>query len=163
MTKKRSNKLFELVITAIVVKDNKFLIGKRSEEEDKFPGMWTVPGGKLHLSDYTEGEKGTSHYWYNVIGGALKREVTEEAGVEIENIRYVTSLADNPRDRYPSVVLSMIADYKEGKLCPNYELVEFAWISLSQAKKFNLIEGIYEELKQAESLLRGERVSWKKE
>ena len=38
--------LHEVAITTIVVKDNKYLITRRSLNKKRFPGMWTVPGGK---------------------------------------------------------------------------------------------------------------------
>jgi len=156
------SELFKLVVTAIIVKDGKFLIAKRSDKEEKFPGRWTVPGGKLHISDYAVGPKDTPHYWYNVLEKALAREVWEEAGVRIKNVRYVTSLADKPQGKDPSVVLSMMADWVLGKGRISDELVEFAWIKPTEAKKYDLIEGISEELEQADKLMRGERTVWKR-
>ena len=44
--------LHEVVITAIIVKDGKYLITRRSLGKKRFPGMWTVPGGKLETKDY---------------------------------------------------------------------------------------------------------------
>ena len=156
------SELFKLVVTAIIVKDGKFLIAKRSDKEEKFPGRWTVPGGKLHIADYAVGPKDTSCYWYNVLEKALAREVWEEAGIRIKNVRYVTSLADKPRGKDPSVVLSMMADWVLGKGRISNELVEFAWVKPKEAKNYDLIEGIHEELEQAEKLLCGERIVWKR-
>ena len=45
--------LHEVAITAIIVKDGKYLIIKRVATKRRFPNMWTVPGGKLETSDYT--------------------------------------------------------------------------------------------------------------
>ncbi len=81
-------KLFKVVITAIVVKDGRYLILKRSESEKKFPSRWTVPGGKLSTEDYIHLPKDTPDYWYNVLERTLRRETKEEAGIEIKNIRY---------------------------------------------------------------------------
>ena len=158
----KKDELFKIVVTAIIIKDNKFLIAKRSENEEKFPGRWTVPGGKLDTGDYIHGKKDTPHYWYNVLETALRREVWEEIRVRIKNIRYVTSLADHPRGKNPSIVLSLMADWTSGKGKLSDELVEFAWISLKEAKDYDLIEGIYEELEQAQKLLKGERIIWKR-
>lgn len=55
--------------------------------------MWTVPGGRLEIDDYITLPKGTKHYWYNVLEQVLRREVGEEVGIEIKNIKCVTSLA----------------------------------------------------------------------
>jgi len=161
-----NGELFKVVVTAIIVKDKRFLIAKRSDDEEKFPGLWTVPGGKLHIDDYATGARDTSHYWYNALEKALAREVLEESGIEITNIRYVTSLADkpegNPPAGGPSVVLSMMGDWLSGEPQINDEIVEFAWVNLEEAHKYELIEGIWEELEQAEKLLVGERTVWVK-
>src|SRR5579862_7752967 len=75
--------LFEVVITSIIVKDGKYLITRRSLSKKRFPGMWTLPGGHLEISDYTNSPKETADYWYNVLEKALRREVKEEVGLEI--------------------------------------------------------------------------------
>src|SRR3989344_3822630 len=85
--------LHEVAITAIVVKDGKYLIIKRSPNKKRFPNMWTVPGGKLETLDYTSLPKDTKEYWYNVLEKTLAREVREEVGIEIKDVEYVTSLA----------------------------------------------------------------------
>lgn len=114
--------LHEVVMTAIVVKDGRYLITKRSPTKKRFPGMWTVPGGRLETDDYLALPKDTEHYWYNV----LEREVKEEVGIEISNVDYVTSLATVHQDGAPSLVISCVADYVSGdiKLQPE-ETVEF--------------------------------------
>ncbi len=118
--------LHEVVMTAIVVKDGRYLITKRSPTKKRFPGMWTVPGGRLETDDYLALPKDTEHYWYNVLERALEREVKEEVGIEISNVDYVTSLATVHQDGAPSLVISCVADYVSGdiKLQPE-ETVEF--------------------------------------
>jgi len=54
--------LHEVAITAIVVKDKKYLIVLRSKNKKRFPSMWTVPGGKLETSDYLSLPKDTKEY-----------------------------------------------------------------------------------------------------
>src|SRR3989338_2526725 len=127
--------LHEVVITAIVVKDGKYLITKRSPDKKRFPGMWTVPGGRLETSDYLAIPKDTEHYWYNVLERTLRREVKEEAGIDIDNIVYVTSLATVHKDGAPSLVVSCMADYISGEVkLQEGETVEIAWVSLEEAK-----------------------------
>jgi len=126
-----NKELFKVVITAIVAKDGKFLIAKRSNKEEKFLGEWTMPSGKLDTGDYIKDQKDTAHYWYNVLETTLKREVWEEIGARIDNICYVTSLADNHKGKDPSIVLSMMADWAKGKGGISDELIEYAWVSLA--------------------------------
>lgn len=154
--------LFKVVITAIVVRDGKFLIMQRSPHEDKFPSRWTVPGGKLETSDYTDFPKDTPHYWYNVLERALKREVKEEAGIEIANIRYVTSLASADEGKAPSLIISCLADYAEGEVTLANEMVDYRWVLPEEAKTLDLIEGIFEELVMAGRMLKNEaRGEWR--
>src|SRR4030067_1716904 len=141
------NYLHEVAITAIVIKKNKYLIIRRSKSKKRFPGMWTVPGGKLETKDYIGFPKDTQFYWYNVLEKVLKREVKEEVGIEIKNIEYVTSLATIHTDGNPSLVISCLADYSSGKIkLKKEEVDEFVWVTLKEAKKYNLIDGIYDEL-----------------
>ena len=81
MNKINDNKLHEVVITAIVIKDSKYLITRRSPNKRRFPGKWTVPGGRLEISDYIDLPKETEFYWYNILEKVLKREVREEVGM----------------------------------------------------------------------------------
>ena len=152
-----------LVVTGILIKDGKYLIAKRADWEKAFPGRWTVPGGKLEVLDYVLREKDTPHHWYNIFEDLLKREVGEEVGLEFENIGYVTSMVYIRPDRVPCLIVSLYADAKGGgvKLCN--ALTEFAWVDLKEAKGYDLIEGIYEELEILDKKLKGgEKVKWEK-
>ncbi len=155
--------LFEVAITAIIVNDGKFLITKRSASKKRFPNMWTVPGGKMETRDFTSLPKQTKDYWYNVLEQALIREVKEEVGIEIENIDYLTSMATVHNDGNASLVISCIADYKAGEITlQTEETDEFAWVTLEEANKYNLIDGIYDELIMAEKKLKGQKTTWKR-
>ena len=152
-----------IVVTGILVKDNRYLIVRRAEWEKAFPGRWTVPGGKMEVLDYALREKDTPHHWYNVFEDLLKKEVKEETGLEIENIGYVTSMVYIRPDNIPCVIVSLFADTNEGevKLCP--ALTEYKWVGIEEAKGYDLIEGIYDELAILDRFLRtGKRELWKK-
>lgn len=135
-----------VVVTGILVKDGKFLIVKRADWEKAFPGRWTVPGGKLEVLDYVLREKDTPHHWYNVFEDLVKREVREEVGLEIKDIGYVTSMVYLREDKIPCIIVSLWAEPvgEDVRLCS--ALTDFKWVNLEEAKNFDLIEGIYEEL-----------------
>ncbi len=157
------NKAHYVNATGIVVKDGKFLIAKRANWEKVFPGKWTVPGGKLEVNDYSKRPKDTGAHWYNICEDLVRREIMEETGLKIKNIRYLTSLSFIRPDNIPVVVISLFADHDGGevKLCD--ALTEYKWVDLEEAKNYDLIEGIYEELEMLDKLLKGEDVGeWKK-
>src|SRR3989344_5189391 len=157
------NKAHYITATAIIVKDGKFLITKRSPKEKAFPGLWTVPGGKLETKDYKERPKDTEDCWYNTIENLLKREVKEETNLEIKNIDYLTSLTFIRPDNIPVVVLSFSADYHDCEVKLSPEMTEYAWVSLEEAKNYELIDGIYEELEILDNYLKGnKKQEWKK-
>jgi len=152
-----------LVVTGIIVKDGKFLITKRSADEKAFPNQWTVPGGKLEMDDYSKREKDTSAHWYNIFEDVVRREVLEETGLKISNIQYLTSLSYIRSDNIPTIIVSLFADHHEGavKLCN--ALTEHAWVTLEEAKQYDLIEGIYEELEMLDNHLKGKGMgTWEK-
>jgi 8-oxo-dGTP diphosphatase len=155
--------LHEVAITAIIVKDEKYLITRRSPNKKRFPGLWTVPGGKLETDDYINLPKDTTDYWYNVLEKVLKREVKEEVGLDIANITYVTSLATVHLDGNPSLVISCLADYQAGEVAlqPN-ETDDFRWVTLAEAKTYQLIDGIYDELTMAENQRYGQKTEWRR-
>jgi len=157
------DKAHYVVITGIVVKDGKYLITKRASHEKAFPNLWTVPGGKLEVSDYSNRKKDTSDHWYNICEDVLRREVKEETNLEIENIRYLTSLTFIRPDNIPVVVISLYADYKGGEIKLCKDMQGYALVSLGEAKDYDLIAGIYEELEMLDRKLKGENIElWRK-
>jgi 8-oxo-dGTP diphosphatase len=155
--------LYEVVMAAVIVKDGKYLITRRSKEKKRFPGMWTIPGGKLDTGDYAELPKDTENYWYNVLEKTLRREVKEEVGIEIDNIEYVTSFATVHADGSPSVGISCMADFISGDIqLQKEECDEFAWVSLEEAKNYTFIDGIYDELAMVENKRAGKKTEWQR-
>lgn len=155
--------LHEVVITAIITHEGKYLITRRSPIKKRFPGKWTVPGGKLETDDYINLPKDTEEYWYNVLEQVLRREVREEVGVEIKNIEYLTSLATVHHDGAPSLVISCSADYASGDVVlQESEADTFAWVTCEEAKGYDLIDGIYDELVMIENKRKGIVTEWKR-
>jgi 8-oxo-dGTP pyrophosphatase MutT (NUDIX family) len=159
----RHELLHEVAITAIVVKDGKYLITRRVMSKKRFPGKWTVPGGKLETSDYTSMPKDTEDCWYNVLERVVRREVREETGLEIKNIAYVTSLATIDKEGTPVLIISCMADWASGEVVlQESETDTYAWVSLEEAKQYELIGGILEELQMIDARRKGDLSEWKR-
>jgi 8-oxo-dGTP pyrophosphatase MutT (NUDIX family) len=147
-------RLHFVVATAIIVKDGKFLIVKRAPWEKAFPEKWTVPGGKLVLHEYNHLPKTAGFpQWYNVVNWVLAKEVREEANLEMKKPQYLCDLVFVRPDGYPVVTLSYWAHYKRGKVKLGKDLTDHAWVTAKEAKKYDLIEGIADELDEVAKLL----------
>ncbi len=160
----KPEKAHYVVATAIIIKDGKYLLLKRSPHETAYPNMWTVPGGKLERKDYESKPKDSEDAWYEVGERLVEREVMEEAGIKIKDIRYATSLAFIRPDNIPVVIISYFAHHAEGEVTlKDAGLVESAWVSLEEAKGYDLIPGIYEEIEMVDHHLKGNPLgTWKK-
>lgn len=151
-----------IAITGIIIKDGKYLITKRALNKKAFPGKWTVPGGRLEVVDYINDEKDTDSHWYNVVEKVIRREVKEEAGLEIKNIKYLTSMTFM-RGEDPALIISLFADHADGEVVLCEESIDYKWVSLEEAREYDLIEGIFEELEMLDKMLKGNEIEeWSK-
>ena len=148
------NKAHYIAVTGIVRKGGKFLICKRSEKEKIFPGKWCVPGGKVTQEDFIHLPKDTRDHWFGVLEKTLQREIQEECNIKIKNIGYVSNLALIRPSGFSTIIISLYADYDSGetKMLQEDELVDFAWVSLEEAKEYDLIENIYEQMEKVEGM-----------
>ena len=102
-------------VGVMVWKDGKILIGQRRSELAQ--GEWSWPGGHLeHMESIEE---------------CARREVREEAGIEIENVRFLRLV--NLKDYAPKhyVDIGMMADWKSGepRVCEPDKMISWEWRS----------------------------------
>lgn len=150
--------LHRISATVIIYKGNKFLITKRSLDKKTFPGRWTVPGGGLEIDDYinTKPHREKS-LWYFALENSMRRECLEEVGLKIGKLKFLVDAAlFKPKMKAPALILSFMAPYKSGKVKLDSESIDYAWVTLRESKKYDLIGGIYDELKMADYVLRGQ-------
>ena len=147
------NKAHYVSITGIIRKENKYLICKRSQKEKIFPGKWCVPGGKIEQKDFINSKKGTNDHWLNIFEKILEKEIIEETGLKIKNIGYVSSLALIRPKGFTTIIVSLYADYDSGIVqLKEDELIDYAWVTMQQAKDYDLIENIYEQIEKVNSI-----------
>lgn len=147
-------RLHFVVATCIIEKDGKFLIVKRASHEKAFPNRWTVPGGKLVLHEYEHLPKTAGFpQWYGVVEWVLRKEVKEEVNLEIEKPKYLCDLVFVRSDGYPVVTLSYFAKHKSGKVEISKDFTDYAWTGPSEVAKYDLIEGIGDEIKEVAGIL----------
>jgi len=148
--------LHRIAITTIIYNsEGKFLITKRSEAKKAFPGKWTVPGGGLSTDDYTNDEPTTAAgQWYNTVEKTLRRELREEVNIEVGKPEYLLDLTFIRPDNVPVLVLSYFAEYLSGEVTYDEDTVDHAWVTPDEAKDYDLIDGIYEEIVMVEDILK---------
>lgn len=156
------NELHRIAITGIVWRmredgEREFLITKRALHKKVMPGKWTVPGGGFEVSDYIN-EDATyanteSPQWYNAVERALRREIREEVGLEITDIRYLLDVVFIRPDGIPVLVLSYFCKYESGEVVLDADATEFAWIRAEEVGNFELIQGIDHEIQEAHKRL----------
>ncbi|MBD3303656.1 NUDIX domain-containing protein [Candidatus Woesearchaeota archaeon] len=146
-------KIHYVSVTGIIRKNGKYLICKRSSKEKAFPKKWCVPGGKIEHSDFINTPKDTSSHWLGIFEKVLCKEIKEETTLEIKNIGYVSSLCFIRPNRHSTIIVSLYADYDKGDVqLAEDELTEHAWVTLEEAKRYDLIENIYEQMEQVEEI-----------
>lgn len=84
-------------IGVLILKDGKVLLGKRKGSHGE--GEYAYPGGHLEFGESIE--------------GTARREVMEETGIQIKNIRFLR-IANVVKYNKHYVDIALIADYKSG-------------------------------------------------
>ena len=152
----KDKELHRIAVTAIIHKDGKYLITKRSPHKKSFPNKWTVPGGGMEVDDYMNTPVSTkAGQWYYAIEKTLRREVKEEVNLEISKPKYLLDLTFITSDGTPSIVLSYYAEYISGEVILDKDSTEYKWVTAEEAKKIDLIDGIAEEIGMANKIIIG--------
>lgn len=148
-----NKELHRIVATCIIYNDGKYLITKRALNKKAWPGLWTVPGGGMTVDDYIA-EKANDHgVWYNALEKTLRRELIEEVGLEVGKIDYLLDMTFIRPDKIPVVTLSFYAPLASGNVTLNHESIDHAWIGADEARKYDLIDGIAEEIEMVDKII----------
>jgi 8-oxo-dGTP pyrophosphatase MutT (NUDIX family) len=156
------NELHRIAITGIVWRQEqdgsrRYLITKRAPFKKVWPNKWTVPGGGVEASDYMAGEatyqNSESPQWYGAVETTLRREIREEAGVEVDDIRYLLDVAFIRPDGVPVIVLSFYCRYVSGEVTLDEDATEYAWVTADELGSYEFIQGIDHEIRQVDERL----------
>lgn len=150
----KDKELHRVTSTAIIRKDGKYLLLQRSMQKKAFPGRWTVPGGGLETDDYVNLPASGAGQWYGAVEQSLRREIKEETGLEVDELNFLVDLAFIRPDGLPVVVLSYFTDYLSGEVKLDSDSMNYAWANLSEAKNYDLIEGIWEEIAMVDKIIK---------
>ncbi len=106
-------------VAAIILREDAVLLVRRGREPSK--GLWGLPGGLLELGESVE--------------AAVRREVLEECGIEVEvgPLAAIFEPVEHDRDgrvRYHFVVLDYLARYLGGEVRAADDADEARWVRL---------------------------------
>jgi ADP-ribose pyrophosphatase YjhB (NUDIX family) len=132
--KKRDYPAAPLVgVGAVVYRDDQVLLIRRGNPP--LYGSWSFPGGRV--KDHED------------LPGALRREVREECGIEIEVGDLITEFEYIERDegggvKYHYIVFDFEARYESGETARGTDALEAAWIPLSRIHEYELTDKVRE-------------------
>ena len=129
------------------------MAGRKTDMAD-IAGFHSASSG-IPKRPYVPGQpESTAPQWYNMMEWVVKKETLEEVNVEVERVQYLTDLVFIRPDGYPVITLSFWCWYTSGEAKPGKDLTEVAWVTAEEAKKYDMIEGIPEELEEVEKICR---------
>lgn len=151
--------LHRIVTTTIIYKKDKdglrYLITKRSPTKKVHPNKWTVPGGGLEVDDYINLKPSTkgAPQWYGALNNSLIREIKEEVGLKIGKPEFLVDITFIRPDGIPVIIFSYFAKFISGKVKLDDDAVDFKWVTVKEGKKYDLIDGIWGEIRDVEKIL----------
>lgn len=117
-----------VVVAAVIKKKKSFLFGRKKKDIGPYPNTWHLLGGGVE-----EGEN---------FENAITREILEEAGIEIANLKKIGSSQDEEPNKHGELTHYIFhifsCDYKSGELKPGDDIVELKWFSQSELKTIPL-------------------------
>ena len=150
----KQDKLFYFVANVVVYReeDKRCIILKRGKDEKAHPSKYAVPGGKLEWNNLDINKptriNGEILDYEDAVEELLKREVMEEAGIEIHrDIKYINSVAFIRPDGIPVTLVKFAAKYKSGEVkIEEGAFEDHAWVNEEEVKNYDCIKGIQEEI-----------------
>lgn len=92
-------------VEAAILKDDRYLMIIRGEQDSHAPGVLAMPGGKVENAGNAE----------DILEETLRREIDEEVGIEVQpDMVYVESKAFTADDGDPVVDVVFLCRYKSG-------------------------------------------------
>src|ERR1044072_6520736 len=119
---------FYVSVSAIVKShEGKVLITMLTASKKKWPNKWTNTGGRVEAKNFLGTPTTTNSQWYHVLINAVEREVKEETGMHIHNVKFLCDLAIPD-----TIIVSFVADLDgSGEQEPKLQLEEcddYAWV-----------------------------------
>lgn len=124
---------FGVAVKGIIRKDGKILVLKRAPDDDHKPGVWETVGGGVDEAESPQ--------------DALKREVKEEAGIEIA-VKDPFNVFSFTKDTGEfKIGITFICDYVSGDIVLSHEHSEYAWINPIEFSSMESVSSLHSEIR----------------
>jgi len=128
-----------LIVSAVIEKEGKILLGRKEKDMGPYPNTWHIPGGGVELDKESLEE-------------AIKREIKEETGLEVENLEKLAFDEDSAHNKHGElthyVFLVFKCSCKSGEPKPGDDLVELRWFDSGELKDLPLTRPSYKLFKE---------------
>lgn len=117
---------YRITATAVIIKGDEVLLGKKPKDVGPYPNTWILPGGGIDFVTETAEE-------------ALIREIDEETGVKVKNITPHVFITDNEPNKLGVMTyfvhLVYLAEYDSGELNAGDDVNYLEWMPIKQLPK----------------------------
>jgi len=118
-------------VAACVFKGDRVLLIKRARQPSQ--GLWSVPGGAVELGE--------------TIRDAVKRELREECGIEIEVDGVINAVDlilpdEKGRIQFHYIVTYLLARYISGEACPGSDALEVRWATRQELDTLDMTAAV---------------------
>ena len=147
------------IVCGIIQNGDQVVLGKKASGVPPYPDVWHTPGGGAENLDLAKKLYDSKDFDNEYFHNELKREMHEELGVEIKNIKnIVPAFRSEPRqaetlNKHGEMThyyfLEYLCDYAGGELKASDDLAEARWVAKSELKNYKLTppsEEMYKEL-----------------
>lgn len=118
-----------LIVAAIIENDGKYLLGQKPQNIGPYPNTWHLLGGGVELDEES-------------LTDAVKREIQEEAGLELTNIERASFDEDYEPNKHGEMVHYVFLVYKATALSqdarPKDDIVELKWFTKEELRSLSL-------------------------
>jgi mutator protein MutT len=123
-------------VAAIILRDLEILLVKRGAEPSI--GLWSIPGGSVELGETLE--------------EALKREVREETGLEV-NVGEIAGVSDliikqYGRVTYHYILIDYFASVTSGEVTAGTDATDCKWVSLDEIERYDVTQSLLDRLRE---------------
>lgn len=114
-------------IDGVVVRDGKYLLIERGEDEEHAAGRLSFPGGKVEQAPGNE----------DPIEETAARELYEEVGVEVSHVQYVLSNTFEADDGTQALNILTLCEYEGGEPYPRApdEVAAVHWLTADEIRE----------------------------